>query len=138
MSPVRTVPRRIVALLLPALEPWPCHLLSVDEPLAVAGGGRPVEELFTGAVEDGVYRFYGRRADVVLPDNPRAAVLAARLGFTARDVQRRLRGDVVVVGVSAAGTREVDVPDGVVSAVRVSGVRVLAGGDAVSLKAGGA
>jgi hypothetical protein len=51
-----------------------------------------------------------------LPDNPRAAVLAARLGLDVdRAVMARIRGDVMVCGISARSEQDLDVPGPVAS-----------------------
>jgi hypothetical protein len=52
------------------------------------------------------------------PDNPRAAVLAARLGLHDRDVQARLRGDVLLTGLHPDHDDDHDVPPAVLDAVR--------------------
>jgi hypothetical protein len=53
--------------------------------------------------------------DTVRPDNPRAAVLAARLGLHDRAVQARLRGDVLVTGLHPDHDKDQDVPADVIT-----------------------
>ena len=119
--------RRVLALLVPAMEPWPCQVLTVDVDALVADGpdgARPVHAVLDGAVSEGLYVFHARRPDGALPDNPRAAVLAAGLGFAGWDVRRRMRGDVLVTGVDARSGWAADLPGGILVAAAVGGVAV--------------
>jgi hypothetical protein len=63
-----------------------------------------------------------------LPGNDRAAVLAARLGHTQRDLMAGLRGDVLVLGCRGLAD-DVSVPHEVVDAARQSAL-ILAEPDA--------
>jgi hypothetical protein len=63
---------------------------------------------------------------VTRPDNPRAAVLAARLGLHDRAVQACLRGDVLVTGLAPDRDDDQDVPELVV-AIAVRHIGPLAG-----------
>lgn len=123
-SDPRSSSGRLLGLLVPAAEPWPCQVLTVDADALDGAGGESVEEILTGAVSDGLYAVHGRGAQPRLPDNGRAAVLVACLGFSGGDVVRRLRGDVLVTGVDARTGRPVDVPGGVLVAAAVCGVGV--------------
>src|SRR5512141_1487018 len=62
---------RFLGLLVPAAEPWPCQVLTVDTDALGGFGGDSVEEIFTGAVSDGLYAVHGRGAEPQLPDNAR-------------------------------------------------------------------
>ncbi|HEY6798478.1 MAG TPA: hypothetical protein VI248_27690 [Kineosporiaceae bacterium] len=81
--------------------------------------------MVSGAVTSGMFVIYA--PDSASSDNPRAAVLAARLGYHGRDIQRRLRGDILVAGLEPGGLRHSHVPVGVIAAARASGLVVHTG-----------
>lgn len=64
------------------------------------------------------YSLYLPDDPTTCPDNPRAAALAARLGLHDRDVQARLRGDVLIAGLHDHGDDDQDVPTALLAAAR--------------------
>ena len=125
----RTANQAVLALLLPSTpsreeEERACRLRLVSDSRAHCGvDGTPMSEKFTGAVEGVLYVCYGFTG-IDLPDNPRAATLAARLGFEARALLGGLRGDVLFTGVSADSRRDLDVPAEIIAKAATSGIRV--------------
>jgi hypothetical protein len=89
--------------------------------ISAAIGGGLVEDALTGQVGGAGYTFYADQNRVMkaLPDNDRAAVLAARLGHTQRGLMAGLRGDVLVLGCRGLA-EDVSVPRDVVDAARQS------------------
>ncbi|MBI1758317.1 MAG: hypothetical protein HYR62_03700 [Actinobacteria bacterium] len=108
------------ALLIPARTELPCELVPV--PLTAAGisdsiGGGLLEEVVCGPDPDGAHTVYqdAAREMKALPDNPRAARLAARLGWPYLTGPTPLRGDALVLGLDEHGA-DADVPDVVLAA----------------------
>jgi hypothetical protein len=71
-------------------------------------GGGPIDEVISGAVGGNLVAVYA--PDLGGPRNTRAGTIAARLGYEARDVQRRLAGPILIVGQDPSGVRDIDVP----------------------------
>ena len=122
--------RLFTGLLVPAGMDRPVNLCQVADSAAAisdAIGGHLLDDTFTvalpGAVPLGkvvsggvLVGFYLAEDRAELVDNPRFAVLAARLGLHERGFQRGLRGDVLVLGCAADGLRDADVPPLVIQA----------------------
>ncbi|MGL5867098.1 MAG: hypothetical protein ACRCYX_14745 [Dermatophilaceae bacterium] len=87
--------------------------------LSDAIGGGLLDDSVQGTADGGRYVMYldEERVAKGLPDNPRAASLAVRLGHVDRTWLADLRGDVLVVGCTVRGG-DLDVPRGVVAAAR--------------------
>ncbi|HET9654826.1 MAG TPA: hypothetical protein VFP72_05700 [Kineosporiaceae bacterium] len=108
----------LAVLLVPASVSVPVQVVHVpDSAAAIAaaiGADLLADEPITCPLPDssgeqaGIYL----AADAPLrPDNPRAAVLAARLGLdTDRTVMARLRGDILITGLNADSCADHDVP----------------------------
>jgi hypothetical protein len=127
MSSARPDIRRrcLIGLLVPPDEAGPCRLVQVDDRSAVISdvlGGGAIDEVISGAVDGNLISVYA--PDRGGPRNTRAGTIAARLGYEARDVQRRLAGPVLIVGQDATGTRDVDVPRAVLGLVTASGIEI--------------
>ena len=125
---MRTTPpavrvRRLRALLIPADPSRPLALLPVADTAAAisdAIGGGLIDDTITGTHGGHGFTLYLGEDTVPVPDNPRAAVLAARLGLHERAIQARLRGDVLIAGLGAGSDH--DLPDPVLQAVAACGV----------------
>ena len=111
-------PTQLIALLMPADAGAPCRIVSVRNRAAAiseAIGGGLIDDVLIGGTTGGMYVLYAGDEDsdeqIVRPDNPRAAVQAARLGHHGREVQRRLRGTVLATGLHATGTGDTDSAD---------------------------
>jgi hypothetical protein len=121
-----TRPSHIAALLVPADERLPCRLLAVAESsveISAAIGGGTIEDVVTGATPGGLFVVYAQD-ETSLPENARAGILATRLGYPARDVLRRLRGDILVTGMEPGGRWDLDIPSHVLAALRAAGIPV--------------
>jgi hypothetical protein len=86
-------------------------------------GGGLLDDSCHGEVNGQGYTMYLDEDRVAkgLPDNPRAAVLATRLGQLDRDWQAGLRGDVLLVGMDGQ-LQDADVPPAVITAALQAGV----------------
>jgi hypothetical protein len=108
-------PREILALLVPADPNRPVRslLLPVSSRAFsdAIGGGLLDDSLTATAPDSQAVAFYldELRVERNLPFNPRAAVLAGRLGLYDPGVFPTLRGDLLVTGLTADGS-DVDVP----------------------------
>lgn len=94
--------------------------------LSDAIGGGLLDDSMQGTADGDQYVFYldEERAAKALPDNPRAAALAARLGHVDRTWLASMRGDLLVTGCTTHGN-DVDVPRSVVAAARRCGLVVI-------------
>jgi hypothetical protein len=108
------------ALLIPADPARPVGTISVADTAVAFSHALGDVLLDTITAEDAGHRYaiYLPDDPSGQPDNPRAAVLAARLGLHGRDVQGRLRGDVLVTGLHPDRDDDQDVPPPVLDAVR--------------------
>jgi hypothetical protein len=125
--------RSVVGLVIPAdlrMRLLVTVMAATSSGLSAAIGGGLIEDALTGQVGGAGYTFYADQNRVMkaLPGNDRAAVLAARLGHTQRELMAGLRGDVLVLGCRGL-TEDVSVPRGVVDAARQSAL-ILTGPDA--------
>ena len=126
MRSARLETRSLIGLLVPVDSAGPCRLLRVlDQSAAISDllGGGPMEEVISGSVDGRLISVYA--LDSGGPRNTRAGVIAARLGYEARDVQRRLSGHVLITGQHPSGTSDVDIPQEVLALVFASGIEVL-------------
>jgi hypothetical protein len=124
-------PRVLRVLLVPADQTRPLEVTAVvdsAQAFSDALGGCLLDDTTVGALpEGGSFTFY--LADAVaglLPDNRRAAALAARLGLVDRRLQARIRGPVLIAGVDPWTGDDLDVPDAVVAAAEQTGLTVTA------------
>lgn len=118
--------RSVVALRVPADPRKPVEVVAVSlsaVALSEQIGGGLLDDSCRGEVGGHGYTVYldENRIAKGLPDNPRAAVLAARLGHVDRDRQAGLRGDVLLVGLDGH-FQDVDVPPPVIAAALRSAV----------------
>jgi hypothetical protein len=82
-------------------------------------GGGSVETLIVDALPCGRgYAIHHIEQASALPDNPRAAAIAARLGHTDRADQANLRGDILITGLIAGHEDEANVPPEILQAVQ--------------------
>jgi hypothetical protein len=118
-SSARAIPGR--ALLRAVLVPADCTVdvaviavPNASASISEAIGGHLLDDTTTGVLPGGA-RFTLYLADapgIELPDNPRAAVLAARLGLDGdRALMARLCGDLLITGLCTAPFDDIDVPD---------------------------
>ena len=121
-------PAQLTALLMPAQVETPCQIVSVrnrSAAISEAIGGGLIDDVLVGGTAGGMYVIYACDDEqTTRPANPRATVLAVRLGHYGREVQRRLRGTVLVVGLLADGTGDTDVPATVLTAATRAGITV--------------
>lgn len=124
----RTTPRlrTLRVLLVPTDSARPLEVISVvDSAQAFSDAleGCLLDDSTIGELAEGCsFTFY--LADTVaaaLPDNPRAAALAARLGLVDRHLQARIRGPVLIAGVDPWTGNDLDVPDAIVAAAKQTG-----------------
>jgi hypothetical protein len=113
-------PGTVIALLLPADEQRPCQVVLVPDSavgFSDAIGGGLLEEMHHDVIAGTHYCVYGdeERQIKPLPPNPRAAVLAARLGWIDRVDRLGLCGDLLIVGAQTPG-RDTDVPLDIIAA----------------------
>jgi hypothetical protein len=119
-------------LLVPGPSPVAALIPIADSARAISDtlGGHLVDDTLVAALDDGTavtfYRTDLTGATVVpaLPDNPAAAVLAARLGLTDWQDQTRLRGPILVLGLD--GARDISVPQSLLTAARQAGLDIIA------------
>jgi hypothetical protein len=117
--------RCLTGLLVPSDGAGPCRLVQVDDRSAVISdvlGGGAIDEVISGSVDGHLITVYARESGGLT--NTRAGTIAARLGYEARDVQRRLSGHVLITGQDPTGTRDVDVPRAVLGLVTASGIEI--------------
>jgi hypothetical protein len=116
----------VLALRVPADRRNPLAVVRVAASAAafsdVIGGGF-LDDALDGSVEGHCYVVFldEHRVAKGLPDNQRAAVLAARLGHVNRQWLADLRGDALIVGCGRGGV-DVDVPGAVVDAAHQAGL----------------
>lgn len=126
---VRSTPRRFRALLLPSDIEKPCSLITVRDASTVISDiidADVIDDLVIGAVDEGMFVIYAADAPPeLLAINERAGLLMARLGYHARDVQARLRGNILVAGLARGGSQDIDVPNGVITAAFAAQIEVL-------------
>lgn len=93
--------------------------------LSEAIGGGLLDDSVQGWTAGDGYTFYldENRVRKGLPDNARAATLAARLGHTDRIWLSEVRGDVLITGCTLRGD-ETDVPEAVLAAAHQAGLTV--------------
>jgi hypothetical protein len=104
----------LAALVVPASAAAPVRVVRVPDSSAAIAADLLADEPITCHLPDSS----GEQAGIYLaadaqqrPDNPRAAVLAARLGLDAdRAVMARLRGDILITGLNASSSADQDVP----------------------------
>jgi hypothetical protein len=127
MSPTpRNRPVSIRALLIPADLARRCavHELPLTATaLSDAIGGGPLDEALTDTINDAGYCLYADadRLTKHLPDNPRAALLSARLGWIHLADRIHLLGDVLLTGADDAGN-DTDLPYALVEAAHRTGL----------------
>jgi hypothetical protein len=86
-------------------------------------GGQLLDDSTTGILPDGQrVTFYRGEYPQEVRGNLAAAVLAARVGITDRNVQSLLRGPVLVLGLD--GIRDAPVPPGLLALARLAGLAV--------------
>lgn len=132
-SPPKSPAARLLLglLLVPGPSPVAGLVRVADSARAISDvlGGRLVDDTVIAAFDTGTaVTFY--RADPAsspaagsLPDNPAAAALAARVGLVDRQVQARLRGPILVLGLN--GTRDASVPELLTSLACQTGLTVI-------------
>jgi hypothetical protein len=117
----------LTGLLIPAAAHRAVRLCSVQDcavAISDAIGGHLLDDAITAVLPDGVLAaFYLAEDRLRLADNPRFAVLLARLGLHERAFQHELRGDVLILGCTD-GFRDVDVPPQVVGVCARRGIGV--------------
>lgn len=109
------------ALLVPADLQTTVRVITVKNS-AVANseaiGGGLIDDSVTGDYRGTRFALYRCEDRADQQDNPRAAVLAARLGLTDRALLASMRGDVLVTGLARLSNDDVDVPAQVVELQR--------------------
>jgi hypothetical protein len=116
-------------LLVPADPAEPLEVIAVANSaraISDALGGHLLDDTTIGALPGGRwFTFYLADPSVpALPDNPRAAALATRLGLVDRDLQAQIAGPVLVAGIDPRSGNDVNVPDEVVAAAVQTGLPV--------------
>lgn len=119
-------PSSVMALRVPADGDQPVALVVVKASavaLSAEIGGGLLDDSVHGVVDGQRYVIYldEERVAKSLPDNGRAAALAARLGHRDRDWLADVRGDALMTGCTVRGD-EIDVPNGVVAAACRAGL----------------
>jgi hypothetical protein len=108
-----TGPRMVSGLLVPADRDRPVVLLDLEDSSRlfsdVLGGGLLDDSTTTCTRSGDLVAVYLTMGRLCLPGNPRAAVLAARLGLHERGFLAALRGDMLLTGLDAMGA-DIDVP----------------------------
>jgi hypothetical protein len=122
--PSHPSPKMLQALMIPADTRCPIRIIEVaDSSTAISNaiGGAMLDDSLT--VDSGVYRctLYLNADRNQASYNPRAAILASRLGLRGLDVQTGLRGDVLVTGLQ--DNEDCDVPTDVADLTRASTLR---------------
>ena len=118
--------RRVTALLVPADDARPVRLVRVQDRAQViseAIGGGLLEELAALLPGGEIVSLYlnENRCAVGLPNNLRAARLAASLRLSHGVPSSQLRGDLLVTGLDAAHV-DTNVPPAVLTAARLAGL----------------
>lgn len=118
-------PAPVRGLWIPADPAISCAVVALPRQvrkLALVAGSGPLHPDGWCAVGEQEYRWCGeRRGAATLDDNPRAAVLAARLAVIDLADRIGLRGDLILTGTSTEG-RLVDVPQAVIEAAHRGGL----------------
>jgi hypothetical protein len=114
----------VTALLVPSDLDRPVALLDLEDSSRVFSGvlgGGVLDD--TSALTHGgdVVAVYLTAERLRLPDNPRAAVLAPRVGLYARNLLAGLRGDVLLTGRDPMGA-DIDLPDEVLQGATQAGI----------------
>jgi hypothetical protein len=119
----------VLALRVPADPRRPVEVVAVTVSAVALSeqiGGGLLDDSCHGETNGQAYTMYldEDRVTKGLPDNPRAAVLAARLGQLDRDWQAGLRGDVLLVGMDGQ-FQDADVSPSVIAAALQAGVSAM-------------
>lgn len=103
----------IKALLVPADQRMTVRVITIKNSavaISEAIGGGLIDDSATGTYNGSRFAVYQNECRDGLPDNPRAAVLAVRLGLVGRAFLADLRGDLLVTGLESLTNDDQDVP----------------------------